>query len=82
VVSAADPPRSLNLSFRPEPLIFLKSSSSFILTRLSGPRSRPTATQKKSDSAGNRSRDLWGLQRGILTTRPQGDPHASSTCLL
>jgi hypothetical protein len=28
---------------RPEPLLFLSSSSSGILTRLSGPRSRPTS---------------------------------------
>jgi hypothetical protein len=31
---------------RPEPLLFLPSSSSVVLTRLSGPRSRPTASQK------------------------------------
>jgi hypothetical protein len=32
--------------FRPEPLLFLSSSSSIVLTRLSGPRSRPTTSQK------------------------------------
>jgi hypothetical protein len=31
---------------RSEPLLFLRSSSSVVLTRLSGPRSRPTASQK------------------------------------
>jgi hypothetical protein len=31
---------------RPDPLFFLSSSSSIVLTRLSGPRSRPTASQK------------------------------------
>jgi hypothetical protein len=31
---------------RPEPLLFLPSSSSIVLTRLSGPRSRPTTSQK------------------------------------
>jgi hypothetical protein len=31
---------------RPEPLIFLPSSSSIVLRRLSGPRSRPTTSQK------------------------------------
>jgi hypothetical protein len=31
---------------RPEPLPFLPSSSTIVLTRLSGPRSRPTASQK------------------------------------
>jgi hypothetical protein len=30
----------------PEPLLFLPSSSSIVLTRLSGPRSRPTTSQK------------------------------------
>jgi hypothetical protein len=31
---------------RPEPLLFLPSSSSIVLKRLSGPRSRPTTSQK------------------------------------
>jgi hypothetical protein len=31
---------------RPEPLLLLPSSSSIVLTRLSGPRSRPTTSQK------------------------------------
>jgi hypothetical protein len=31
---------------RPEPLIFLPTSSSVVLTRLSGPRSRPTTSQE------------------------------------
>jgi hypothetical protein len=31
---------------RPEPLLFLPSSSSVVLTRLSGPRSRPTTSKK------------------------------------
>jgi hypothetical protein len=31
---------------RPEPLLFLPSSSSVVLTRLSGPHSRPTTSQK------------------------------------
>jgi hypothetical protein len=31
---------------RPEPLLFLPSSSSIVLTRLSGPRPRPTTSQK------------------------------------
>jgi hypothetical protein len=31
---------------RPEPLLFLPSSSSVVLTRLSGPRSRPTTSQE------------------------------------
>jgi hypothetical protein len=32
--------------YRPEPLLFLPSSSSVVLTRLSGLRSRPTNFQK------------------------------------
>jgi hypothetical protein len=31
---------------RPKPPLFLSSSSSIVLTRLSGPRSRPTTSQK------------------------------------
>jgi hypothetical protein len=31
---------------RPEPLLFFPSNSSVVLTRLSGPRSRPTTSQK------------------------------------
>jgi hypothetical protein len=41
---------------RPDPLLLLSSSSSIVLTRLSGPRSRPTTSQKIG-SAGNRT---WG----------------------
>jgi hypothetical protein len=39
-------PRPYSRISRPEPLPFLQSSSSIILTRLSGPRSRPTTFQK------------------------------------
>jgi hypothetical protein len=49
---------------RPEPLLFLPSSPSVVLTRLSGPRSRPT----NFFCVGNRTRDpriciqeLWPL---------------------
>jgi hypothetical protein len=39
--------RAVNLDFLdPEPLLFHSSSSSIVLTRLSGPRSRPTTSQK------------------------------------
>jgi hypothetical protein len=43
---------------RPEPLLFLPSNSSVLLTRLSGPCSRPLLL-RKSGSAGNRTWDLW-----------------------
>jgi hypothetical protein len=40
-------PMAVNLDFLdPEPLLFHSSSSSVILTRLSGPRSRPAISQK------------------------------------
>jgi hypothetical protein len=45
VVSANGFPRSLISVFKPESLLFLQSSSSVVLTRLSGPRSRPAASQ-------------------------------------
>jgi hypothetical protein len=41
---------------------FLPSSSSIVLTRLSGPRSRPTTSQK-SGSAGNRARTSGSVSR-------------------
>jgi hypothetical protein len=40
------PPRQYSRFSRPEQLLFLPSSSSIILMRLSGPRSRPTTSQK------------------------------------
>jgi hypothetical protein len=46
VVSAADPPRSLISAFYAGAATSLSNSASFILTRLSGPHSRPIATQK------------------------------------
>jgi hypothetical protein len=46
VVSAVDSVRPYFRLSRPEPLFFLSSSSSIVLTRLSGPRSRPTTFQK------------------------------------
>jgi hypothetical protein len=56
VVSVTNPyGRILGIS-RPEPLLFVPSSSSVALKRLSGPRSRPTAFF--FGSAGNRTRDL------------------------
>jgi hypothetical protein len=49
--------------YRQEPLLFLSSSSSIVLTRLSGPRSRPTTFF--TGSAGNPP----DLKPRILTTR-------------
>jgi hypothetical protein len=39
-------PRPYSRFYRPEPLLFLPSSSSIVLTSLSGARSRPTTSQK------------------------------------
>jgi hypothetical protein len=45
--SAQRIPTAVNLDFStPEPLLFHSSSSSIVLTRLSGPRSRPPTSQK------------------------------------
>jgi hypothetical protein len=46
VVSVTDPLRLYSRISSPEPLFFLSSSSSIVLTRLSGPGSRPTTSQK------------------------------------
>jgi hypothetical protein len=55
---------------RPELLLFLSSSSSIVLTRLSGPRSRPTTSQKIWQRR-KLNPDLWicSLQRWILDHR-------------
>jgi hypothetical protein len=45
-------------------LLIHSSSSSVILMRLSGPRSRPTTSQK-SGSTGNRTRDRWICSQGF-----------------
>jgi hypothetical protein len=47
---------------RPEPLLFLPSSSSFVLMRLSGPRSRLTSSQKIW-YRGNRTRTYGSVAR-------------------
>jgi hypothetical protein len=71
VVSAADPD-GRNLGFLdPEPLLFHSSSSSVILTRLSGPRSRPTISQKIWQPRESNPGPL-DQQPGTLTTRPKG----------
>jgi hypothetical protein len=46
VVSATDPHGRILGFLDPELVLFHSSSSSIILTRLSGPRSRPTTSQK------------------------------------
>jgi hypothetical protein len=46
VVRATDPHGRILGFLDPEPLLFLPSISSIVLTRLSGPPSRPTTSQK------------------------------------
>jgi hypothetical protein len=55
VISTTDPYDRILVFSRPKPLLLLRSSSSTVLTRLSGPHSRPTTSKKKSGSAGNRT---------------------------
>jgi hypothetical protein len=55
VVSAIEPLRPYSRFSRPEPLLCLSSSSSVVLTRLSGPVPNPLLL-RKSGSAGNRTR--------------------------
>jgi hypothetical protein len=63
-------PTVVNLSFLTGASTFLPSSSSFIRKRLSGPRSRPTATNKIWLPLESNPGSL-GLQTGNLTSRPQ-----------
>jgi hypothetical protein len=63
-------PRTYSWFSRPEPILFHSSSPSILLTRLSGPCSRPT-TLRKYGSVGNRIWDLWICSQELLTTRPK-----------
>jgi hypothetical protein len=45
VISVTDPYDPYSRLSRPEPLLFLSSSSSIVLMRLSGPHSRPTTQE-------------------------------------
>jgi hypothetical protein len=65
---------------RPEPLLYIPSSSSVVLTRLSGPRPRPTASQKiwwgrKSNP------DFWICSQELLITRPQRQSYVHTLTL-
>jgi hypothetical protein len=64
---------------RLEPLLFLPSSSSIVLTRLSGPHSRPTTSQKIC-SAGNWARDLWICSQKIWPLDRTGSRFLCSCC--
>jgi hypothetical protein len=67
--SAQEIPTPFFRPSRPEPLLILPSSSSFVLTRLSGPRSRPIASQNLV--APEIEPGPLDLQPGTLTTRLQ-----------
>jgi hypothetical protein len=57
-VSLVPDSQVVNLDFLdPEPLLFYSSSSSVILTWLSGPRSRPTTSRKKWVAPGSAARN-------------------------
>jgi hypothetical protein len=58
VVSVTDPLRPYYRFSRPEQLLFISSSSSIVLTRLSGPRSRPTNSHEIWEQLES-NRDLW-----------------------
>jgi hypothetical protein len=63
VVSAAEPPRAVNLRFfLPEPLLFLSSSSSVIFTRLSGPQFQTYCYSENLAAP--------GIEPGHLSCRP------------
>jgi hypothetical protein len=49
--------------FCQEPLLFLSSSSSIVLMRLSGSRSKPTASQANLVAAGNRTRTSGSIAK-------------------
>jgi hypothetical protein len=71
VVSTEDPPGPLSQFSRPEPLLFFQVAPQLSSQGLSGPRSRPIATQR----IWQRRESIPGpldLQTGSLTTRPQG----------
>ena len=68
--SAQRIPRPLISVFWTGAATFYSSSSSIDLTRLSGPRSRPTTTQKIWQRRESNPRPLY-LQPETLTTRPQ-----------
>jgi hypothetical protein len=78
--SAQRIPTAVNLgSLDQEPLLFHSSSSSVILTRLSGPRSRPTTSQKITGNAGNRTRVVWIGSQELWPVDHRGG-HKVHTC--
>jgi hypothetical protein len=91
VVSPADPPTAVISVFRSETLIFILSSSSIVLTRLSGPRSRPTTSQKiwwRRESNPDLwicSQELWPLDqrdnRLCVICRPRHSSPCPQICL-
>jgi hypothetical protein len=77
VVSAADPLRPYSRFPRPEPLIFLSSISSIVLTRLSRPRSIPTTTQNIWQRLESNP-DFWICNQELWPLDHRGGPHPSN----
>jgi hypothetical protein len=61
----------------PEPLLFLPSGSSVVLTRLSGSRFR--LFLRKSGSAGHRTRDLWVCSQVLWSIDHRGGRRSTHT---
>jgi hypothetical protein len=78
VVSATDPHGRSSRFSRPEPLLFLPSSSSVVLTRLSGPVPDPLLL-RTSGSAENVTRDIWICRQELWPLDHRGGlPHQLS----
>jgi hypothetical protein len=65
VVSGTISPQALIFGFLVQEPLFPWNSSSIIITRLSGPCSRPTTSQKESDSTRNRTRTSESVARNF-----------------
>jgi hypothetical protein len=65
--------RPYSLLSRPEPLLFLSGSSSVVLTRLSGPRSKPNTYQKMWQTRESNP-DLWICSQELWPLDHRGGP--------
>jgi hypothetical protein len=74
VASVAETPWPLSQFSRPEPLLFLSSSFSFILTRLSGPCSRPTCYSENLVAPGIEPSNLPQIYPKVISLLPSLSP--------
>jgi hypothetical protein len=65
---------------RPEQLLFLPSSSSVVLTSMSGPRSRPTTSEKIWKRRESNS-DLWICSQEVWPLYHRAGPYMSNVSL-